>query len=168
MLGIVNARRQRVVRIVVAHLDRCLSQNRSAIDFVGDEVHRAARHAHPMTQRLADRIEPGKRRQQRGVDIEHTVGERAQELRVKPPHESGEHHKVDRAHLERVDPGALVLEPGAEASARNCERFDAGSSRAFERRSLGVVARQQHDRGTEIAACGKGRQGFEVGTLARR
>ena len=102
-----------------------------------------------MLERALERGEPGERRQQRGMDVEHALGKRREQRVVQPPHEAGEQHRADSARGERVYPDPLVLDAGAEAAGRQCHRRHAEAARAPERLSVGRVAHEQLDRAGE-------------------
>ena len=58
-----------------------LQDHRAGVHAVVDEVHRDPEHLDPVLQRLLDRVQPRKRRQQRRVDVDHTPGKAPEERR---------------------------------------------------------------------------------------
>ena len=61
-------------------------------------MHRGAGHADAVLERLPLRVEPGKRRQQRRVDVEDRgSGNAVEQRRAEQPHEAGEAHQLDAA-----------------------------------------------------------------------
>ena len=67
-------------------------------------------------------IETGERRQQRGVDVEDALRERIEQGRVQAAHEAREQDELDAARAQRLEPRALVFEPGAEAPGGRTDR----------------------------------------------
>ena len=82
--------------VIVQHWHSLLADDRSGIHAGIHEMHRATRHANPMRERLFPCLQSGKRRQQRRMDIDDAIFERAQKIALKDTHESRED---DQVHL---------------------------------------------------------------------
>ena len=65
-----DARGQRLGRVVVAHGHRGLQHDGAAVELGGHQVHGRAGDLHAVLERLPLRVDAGKRRQQRGMDVE--------------------------------------------------------------------------------------------------
>ena len=63
------------------HGHRRLRDDRAAVDVRRDEMHGAAVDAHAVGQRAPMRVQPGIRRQQRRMDVEHAAGVAPNEAR---------------------------------------------------------------------------------------
>ena len=64
-------------------------------------MHGGAGNLHAGFQRLAVRVEAGKRRQQRGMDVEHPAVPALHEFGGEQPHESAEADQLDLCCVER-------------------------------------------------------------------
>ena len=62
-------------------IDRALQDDRAGVDALVDEVHRHAEHLDAVGERLLDRADAGEGGQQRRVDVDHALGEAAEERR---------------------------------------------------------------------------------------
>lgn len=82
--------------VIVQHWHSLLADDRSGIHAGIHKMHRATRHANPMRERLFPCLQSGKRRQQRRMDIDDAIFERAQKIALKDTHESRKH---DQVHL---------------------------------------------------------------------
>ena len=80
---------QRVVVVAVENLDRLLSQDRAGVHAGVHQVNRAPGDFHAVVQRVRDRVRAGKRRQQRGVGVDHPADEARKEFGAKYFHEAG-------------------------------------------------------------------------------
>src|SRR2546422_279300 len=143
VLDLVDASLERRERVLVADVDHRLEQDRAVVELILDQVHRAPGHAHAVLPGTADCVEPGKRGEQRGMDIEDPVAEGVQQRLVEGGHEAREEHGLDSANAERLDPGVLVLEPGAIGPARRADGFDSEPSRALDRRRARLGAEKR-------------------------
>src|SRR5207237_983537 len=65
------------------------------------EMNRGAGNLHPGAQRLSVRIETGKRRQERRVDVEHAALPAQHELCREQPHEAAETDELHPVLIER-------------------------------------------------------------------
>src|SRR5260370_25600543 len=81
-----NPRRQRLLRVLIANRHRGLQHNRSGIQILIHEVHRASGKFHAIFQRLPRRFQPLKQWQQRRMNIKNTIGERSNEKWRNHPH----------------------------------------------------------------------------------
>ena len=61
-------------------------------------MHGAAMDAAAALDGTPMRMQPGKRRQQRGVDVHQAAGEAAHEIRAEDAHETGQQHQVGAGH----------------------------------------------------------------------
>lgn len=100
------------------------------------------------------------------MEVEDPIREGVEERGVQAPHEPGEQDHLDAARRERVTPGTLVLEPGAEAAGRREHGLDAETARALEDRGLRVVAQQGDDAPPQLAAALGEHQRLEVRPLS--
>ena len=82
------------------------SDDRPAIELGGHEMDGRAADAHAVLERLPLRVEPGKRRQQRRMNVEDAIGKRLEQRRPDQPHEAGQTDQPDvaRAAARRRSP----------------------------------------------------------------
>ena len=78
MFHVVDLRLERVERIVFGHCNRALRNDRTLIVIGVREMHRDTRHLHACVKRVGDGVRALERRQERRVQVEHTVGERVE------------------------------------------------------------------------------------------
>src|SRR5438128_7057889 len=78
-------------------LKRTLQDHRTGVHALVDEVNGHAEHLHAVRERLLDRTEPGERREQGGVHVDHRPGKAGQELRREQLHVSRQHDQSRRA-----------------------------------------------------------------------
>ena len=71
-----DPRRQRLHGVVVEHRNSGLHHDRSTVQLGCDEMHGRAADPHAVVERLALRVEAGKRRQQRRMNVEHALRKR--------------------------------------------------------------------------------------------
>ena len=64
--------------------------------------------ANTCVDRLLHTVQPGKRRQQGGVNVQHAPRERAQERRCDEPHVAGQAHQLDPVALEFLDDARVI------------------------------------------------------------
>ena len=79
-----DARRQRLDGVVVQHRHRRLQHDRPGVEIRVHQMHRRAGDAHAVLERLALRVEAGKRRQQRRMDVEDAIGKGVEQRRGRP------------------------------------------------------------------------------------
>ena len=96
-----DSRRQRLRRVVIGDRNRALHQDRTGIGFRNDKMHGGAGNLHAGAQRLALRVEPRKRRQQRRMNVEHAAIPALHEFGRQQPHESAEANQLDPMLLQR-------------------------------------------------------------------
>ena len=90
------------------HRDSALQQHRSGVDALVDEVDGDPSDPDSVIERLADRIEPGERWKQRGVDVDEPAGEPLNECRREQLHVAGENDQLDHLRLEPVAHGPIA------------------------------------------------------------
>src|ERR1700741_3368770 len=76
-----NAFRKRVLIVAIEHRDHRLQDDRSRIQILIHEMHRASREFHPMFERLLLRFQPWKSRQERWMNIQNPLRERGDKIR---------------------------------------------------------------------------------------
>ena len=121
MLRRVNPLMQSFRRVIVQHRHDRLTNNGAGVHACVHEMHRATRHLHAVIQRLLPRLQPGKTRQQRRMDVDDAALERAQKIALQHAHETGEHDQIHPRILQRGDEGAFrrLVQFGAELARRN-------------------------------------------------
>jgi len=73
-----------------------LGDDGTVVQYRGDEMHRAAMHAHTGCQRLRMRVQAGKCGQQRRMDVDQAAGVMVDEAGRQHAHESGQDDVVGR------------------------------------------------------------------------
>ena len=111
------------------------SDDRPAVEFGVDEMHGRAAHAHAVLERLPLRVEAGKRRQQRRMDVQDPFGKRLEQRRPDQPHEAGQTDQIDVARAQLLDERPVVgvavgVVARARQHARRCRRRAPASSPA--------------------------------------
>src|SRR5687767_9404470 len=112
MLLLQHARGERRRIIVRAHAHRRLDHDRPVVELRSDEMHRAAMHLDAGLKRALVRVQSGKRRQERRMNVEQALAVARHERRGKDAHEAGERHYARRAAVN------LGGERGVEGFAR--------------------------------------------------
>ena len=102
---------QRRLVVVGAHRHRGLDHDRSIVELGGHEVHRRAMQLHPGLERAPVRMQPRKRRQQRGMDVEQPALVAAHEALGEHAHETREHDQIRRMGVDAF--GQRGVEAGA-------------------------------------------------------
>src|SRR5688500_7834595 len=95
MLLFEDACRKRFFRIVVKHLNNALSNNWPTIKCFVNEMNGTAGPLNSMFDSLKLSVEPRKRRQQAGMDIQDALAESLQKLRRQNAHVTGKANQVD-------------------------------------------------------------------------
>ena len=104
-----------------------------------------------MLERLALRVDAGKRRQQRRVDVEDGVRKRVEERRADKPHVAGQADEPDVARLQLARQRPIVLVARPASAMVDAERLDAGLPRALEPRRVRAVRDDDGNRRVEAA-----------------
>ena len=71
-----------------------LGDHRAGVHARIDEVDRHAGHLDPVAHRVGDGVGAGKRRQQRGMQVDDPPGERLEQRGRHDAHVAGQHHQV--------------------------------------------------------------------------
>ncbi|MBA7654549.1 hypothetical protein ES703_62429 [subsurface metagenome] len=168
MLDGEDALGQRFGRIVVAHRHGTLHHDRTGISLRDHEMHRRTGNLHAGLQRLAVRIEPGKRRQQRGMDVEHPPVPALNEFGGEQPHETAETDQLDPMLFQ------LLLQHSLESGAVLAERLaldqfggDAISPGAIEANGVRAVGNHNGDLGRKVFRLRRFDQRGHVGSAPR-
>ena len=104
-----DARRERTRRVIRENRNRPLDDDRSRIEIRGDEVDGNAADLYPVLDGLRLSIDTGKRRQQRGVNVENRVGEGVDQRQPDDSHEAGEADEAYVARLQLPHERSLVV-----------------------------------------------------------
>ena len=136
---------QSVGRVAGFHRHAGLAEDRAAVEFRRDQMHRRPGLRIACGERAGMGVQPRIFRQQRGVDVQHPSAETRHELRGQDPHEPGEAQDVGLRRQQRLEQRGL--ERGAVAAEGAV--IDRGGG-DVHRRSAGkpggrrVVRRHQH------------------------
>jgi hypothetical protein len=128
----------------VGQLERALQDHRTGVDPLVDEMDGDAEHLDPVGQRLLDRPQPGKRRQQRRVDVDDPLRKAAQERGIEELHIPGQHHELGPALLQPVGHGAVPLRAPARAHLERPRR-NARATCPLQRARRRLVGRHRDD-----------------------
>ena len=149
------------------HRHAGLHDDRAGVELAGDEVHGRAGDLHAVPERLLLRIDAGKRRQQRRVDVEHRVRKRVEQPRADQAHEAGEADERRRAR------SSSSCASRASKSSRlanwrwsDDQRLDAGVAGEVEPAGLGAVRDDDGDARVEVAARDRGDQRLKIAAAA--
>jgi hypothetical protein len=108
VLDRVNRRLQLLAPDAGWHWHLALEDDGTRVDSLVDEVDGDAGRLDFGAKRLPDRVEPGKGRQQRGVDVDHAVAEALHEYLTQQLHVAGEDDQVRAAGLDPVAEGLVA------------------------------------------------------------
>ena len=190
-----DPRGQRRLRVVIEHGNRRLQHDRPRVHALVDEVDGRPRHLDAVLERLALGVEPGKRRQQRRMDVQDPAPVAPDELRPRAPacsrpgtparprprrgsprsrrrRPSGPGRRADRGAPPGCPPGARARAP-ARPSGRSRRRPRApGSVRRRSRRgwpggSTRGPRREHRGRGGQIASRAHSTAGGVARTVGR-
>jgi len=98
-----NSLRKCFFVVIVADGDYRLQNDRSTINAAVDEVNRGAGYFHAVIERLALRMQPGKRRQQRRMDVEYPPFVSLEQWAAKDTHESREENELNAGGVADVE-----------------------------------------------------------------
>ncbi len=93
-------------------------------------MHRRAAHAHAVLERLPLRVETGKRRQQRWMNVQDAIGKRVEQRRPHQPHETGETDNATSRERQHIDDRLVVGVPARRNRAGPGTRRRMPASRA--------------------------------------
>ena len=122
----------------VRDFDRPLKDDRAGIDPVVNEVDGDAEHLDAVVDRLLDGGEPGKRGQQRRVDVDDPLGEARDEVGAEQLHVAGEHDELDSPLDEPVGDRAVTRRPSAVPIVGDREHPRRDARRRGSRQGIGV------------------------------
>src|SRR5579875_3586183 len=129
----------------VGQLERPLQDHRSGVDALIDEVHGDPEHLHPVGERLLDRPQAGKRRQQRRVQVDHPPAEALQNRRREQLHVARQHHQLHAALGQPVGQRRVARRPLPELGRRKHPRRHPRPPGPLQRRRPGPVGGHGHD-----------------------
>ena len=132
-----------------------------------DEVHGAACHAAAVIERLSGAMQPGKSRQQRGVDIEDGARVPAEQRRGHDAHVAGKHDEFDVVGFEHGN-DLLLVDLARQARVRQADRVDARGDGAVKGAHPGNVDDNNDDDKGAAAAGGVVEDGLQVAARSRR
>ena len=113
---------------------------------------RRAADAHAVRERLSLGVEPGKRGQQRRVDVHDAIRKRVEQRGADEAHESSEADETDVARAQLVGDGAVVGVAIGEAARIEGQRASRPASRARARPGgIGAIGDDDGDRRIEPA-----------------
>src|SRR5262249_6146416 len=98
-----------------------------------------AADAYAVLERLALRIQPRERRQQRRVDVQDPARESRQQRRTDESHESRQAHESDVACAELTEEGLVVRVATAVCARIEMKRLDTGLAIATETRRVHAI-----------------------------
>lgn len=115
---------QRLNGVAGLYRDRHLFDDGTVVDFLVDEVDSDTGRSDAVIESVLDGVRARKRRQQRRVDVEHSIGESIEKNRSQDAHEPGEHDALGPTLLDGVSEtgaeGLTVPVPGQSDSGNTC------------------------------------------------
>jgi hypothetical protein len=148
-----DSRRQRLRGVIVEHRHRALHDDRSGIELAGDQMHGGAADLHAVGDGLPLRLEAGKRRQQRRMDVEDRIRKRVEERRADDAHITGQAHQTDIACAQLARQRLVVVDPGRPAAMADADRLDPRRARALERAGAFDIRDHDGNRRVEASVC---------------
>ena len=129
-----DPRRQRLDRVIVEHRHGGLQDDRTVVELGCHQMHGRARDAHAVFERLPLRVESGKRRQQRRMDIQDAVREGLEQRSAHQTHEAGQADQIDGSvrgadRRARVVGVAVGIVARVEVDRQAGRRDDSGAQR---------------------------------------
>jgi len=143
-----NSRHQCVCRVIRSDGDTARQDSRAAIQFVGDEVNRAAVMRIAGFKYAVVRVESWVQRQQRRMDVEYFSVEMSYEPRAQDAHESGQNDERGLESIEFLRDGSIK-----GFAIRELSMFDAGrlyTGILCARKAIGVTSVGHDDSNFEI------------------
>ena len=139
-------RRRRVRR---QNRNGVLCDDRSAVDALVDEMHRAAGDFHAVIEGLFPGFQSRKRGKQGGMNVDDSIRESAEEFTFQDAHESGEHDEIDPRLLKSLDVGLfrVVIEFGAEFAGGDVFRRQPPFAGSRQNSGVGNIAENNRDLG---------------------
>jgi len=101
------------------------------------------------------------------MDVEHAIGVGLEKRAMQTAHEARQQDQVDRPGTKDLDPRALIVDPGSEATHGGQHGLDPETSRALDHRGVGHVAQEDGDASHQITTFRGQRQRFEVAAPSR-
>src|SRR5262249_10593584 len=102
-----------------------------------------------------------------GVDVDHPIGEGAEEVLAEHAHEASQHDEVGLVRAQRGHEGAVEAGARRVVAGIHHESRQAGGARAGDARAVGHVAADDGEaRGAELAAAAALDERLEVGAAA--
>ena len=142
VFNLMDFRLEHIERVAFRDLNRTLRDNRAFVVIFVGEMHGHARHLHARFEGIANGMRAFKRRQQRGVQIQHAIRERAQHDRSHLAHVTSHNDVFGASSLQRFDNlGIGGFRIGVQRFVHN-EHRNARSLRTFD--AVRVGARRNH------------------------
>jgi hypothetical protein len=104
-----NALRERVLVVLLQNGDRTLQDDYAVIEMLVDKMHCAASHFDAVLEGLLLRVETGKRRQQRGMNVEDAIRKRGDEPGREQAHVARKADEIDIVSAQAGDHIGVVL-----------------------------------------------------------
>ena len=155
--------------IVIQDRYGLLPYDRSGINSRVDKMHGAAGNPDAIFKGLFPGLQPGKRRQQRRMDIYNPPLEGAEEISFEHPHETGQRHQIDLRLSQRLDisPLGFLFQFGAKLSRGNKARRNVSLPGSLEDTGLRDIADDQRNLSRQVPGRAGLRQGNKIGAFAR-
>jgi len=158
---------QRVLCVFIEDGDTGLAHNRPPIEFGGHKMYGCPGNAHTIGNRLALRVQAGKSREQRRMDIEHPVGKRFEEWSADQAHEPREAHQINLTRLKDVDDRPVVLLSASVRVRRDDDGLDSGIAGALQTRRIRSIRNDNGNRRAQTPVRDGVDDGLEIGTPSR-
>jgi len=134
-----NSRRQGVDRVVVQNGNSRLNNDRSGVEGTIDQMHRGSRDPGTVLERLPLRVQSGKRRKQRRMDVHDPVREGLQKHGPDEPHVPGKAHQASVASTELIDDCAFIRITVGVVSRSQMDGGDAGLAGPYQTWGSGPI-----------------------------
>ena len=166
MLLNLDAGVQRLGSVILHHGHALLNEDGTGVRSRVDEVHRDARDLAAVIERLSPAMDTGKRRQQRGMDVEDAVRKRGEQLRLDDTHEAREHDRVDAGVFKHLDAAVFrgTFQLGLPRRAVEILAGDVVLTRTIEDLRVGEVREHELDLRIERAGGDRVDDGLHVGS----
>ena len=158
---------QRVLCVFIEDGDTGLAHNRPPIEFGGHKMYGCPGNAHTIGNRLALRVQAGKSREQRRMDIEHPAGKRVQEWSTDQAHEPREAHQINLTRLKDADDRSVVGLPVRVFTRCDNDGLDSSIAGSLQACRVRATRDNNGDRRVQAPLLNGVDDGLEVGTPTR-
>ncbi len=151
MLDGVDVFLERVHIPILLNHESALGDDRAHVVHGICDVHGHAGHLHAAVERILDTVRTLETGQERGVDVDHAVGERGEQRGVNHAHVTGHNHVLAACHEQLMGNDLVCLDRIGVVLLGQRERLNARCLGALKTKGRGTAAHNELDLGIECA-----------------